>query len=238
MGTSTAERIECLTNRTEEIIEAALTSTDRVAALSSFQTQSVPLLHILSKLDVKVDVFFLDTGFHFPETLSFMRHLSDFLRLDCTVISSEQVKLDQRDARGDFYFISDPDRCCHINKVVPTQVHLKNFDWVISGVRRDQSPTRALFSERMRDPSGLGRLHPMLEWGQADISGYIEMFGLPRHPLDESGVRSIGCSPCTSSVDFDINKPNPRENRWPEWKKTECGLHVTLSGDSEFQKTR
>ena len=114
----------------------------RVFVSSSFQTHSIPLLHILSSFDNAIPVYFLSTGFHFPETLAFRDEISERLGLNLINLESQIAKVDQRDPTGQFYYASDPDRCCYINKVLPLEPVLQSHDVWISGVRRDQTAFR------------------------------------------------------------------------------------------------
>ena len=191
---------------------------------SSFQTHSIPLVHIIARSNLDIPVYCLNTGFLFPETLAFKDRLATEFGIEIWSIYSDIPKSRQRDAQGNMLFTSNPDYCCHINKVKPTESLLKTTDIWVNGVRRDQNTNRK--NMKTFQPAGHGamRFHPMLEWTGKDIFDYIRKHDLPRHPLDEAGYRSIGCEPCTrKSLATD-----PREARWFGMNKTECGLHTDL----------
>lgn len=199
----------------------------RLFSTSSFQTNSVPLLHILSVLAPDVPVYFLNTGFLFPETLAFRDALAARLGLTVRSVASSTSRLHQVGPDGRFLFASDPDLCCHLNKVVPMEPVLAAHDVWINGVRASQSETRAKMAVLQPLAEGKLRYHPMLGWSSKMIYQYIEQHGLPRHPLEDAGYQSIGCQPCTRTWAADLDD---RGGRWQGLKKNECGLHTTLGG--------
>ncbi|MGB3618831.1 MAG: phosphoadenylyl-sulfate reductase [Catalinimonas sp.] len=194
-----------------------------VFATSSFQTYSVPLLHILSKLEVPVPVYFLDTGYHFPETLRFRDELAAAFDLRVVSVRPPVPKSYQRDAAGRLLYASDPEHCCHLNKVQPLEPVLAGHDVWISGVRADQSRARAAMRREEVTPEGVRRYHPMLEWNARDIYAYLRAHALPKHPLETAGYVSIGCEPCTRR-----HTTGERGGRWFGLQKSECGLHTEL----------
>lgn len=194
-------------------------------ASSSFQTQSVPLLHLISRVDPEIPVYFLDTGFLFAETHAFRKELTSLLGLKQVIsIRSPIPHSQQRDKRGQFYYGSDPDYCCHMNKVLPMDEVLKTHDVWINGVRADQSHVRKQFKEEEPSQHGAIRYHPMLQWTSKMVYDYVRQNQLPKHPLEEKGYMSIGCVPCTHSWADALG----REGRWAGQSKTECGLHTEL----------
>ncbi len=211
----------------EETIETLQKLHDEGKSLfltSSFQTHSIPLLHIVGRTDLDIPIYCLNTGFLFPETLAFKDELAERFNITIKSTFSDIPKIQQRDVAGNFLFTSNPDYCCHINKVKPTEILLKTHDIWINGVRADQNANRK--NMKTFQPAGHGaiRFHPMLDWSGKDIFDYIRKHHLPRHPLEEAGYSSIGCEPCTRKA-----LPNdPREARWFGLNKTECGLHTEL----------
>ncbi len=191
---------------------------------SSFQTHSIPLLHIISRARQPVPVYFLDTGYHFPQTLKFRDQVADMLGLDLRIVRSDTSRHMQKDPYGKLLFASDPDHCCTINKTQPTEALLMTHDVWINGVRRDQSPVRKDFREEEQAPHGSVRYHPILDWTSRDIYQYRKENDLPEHPLDKEGYLSIGCEPCTRKVILN----DSRDARWYGMNKTECGLHTDL----------
>lgn len=207
----------------------------RIFATSSFQTNSVVLLHLLSRFAPEVPVYFLDTGYHFPETLAFRNQLAKELELQVVTLRSPITRILQRDRTGSLLFRSDPDLCCHLNKVLPLEpVILKSDVWV-SGVRRDQSTIRAALGEEVRGRHGILRYHPLIDWRKHRVEDYIRTHDLPRHPLEAQGYLSVGCQPCTRSAlgEHAAEDNGCRGGRWPGMQKTECGLHLGIRTGNE-----
>ena len=136
----------------------------RVFASSSFQTHSVPLMHHISRIDPTIPVYFLDTGYHFPETLVYRRQIAIQLGLDVIDLRSPVSKSDQLDPGGRLFFASDPDHCCYLNKTLPMDGILREHDVWISGLRRDQNAHRKTLAIEEKGPHGTLRFHPMLGW--------------------------------------------------------------------------
>jgi len=191
---------------------------------SSFQTHSIPLLHIVASSGRNIPVYSLNTGFLFPETLAFRDQLMDTLGIVIHDIFSDTPKHQQRDVSGNFFFTSNPDYCCHLNKVQPTARLLDKYDVWVNGVRADQNANRSRMLVFQNTGQKAQRFHPMLDWTIQDIYAYIRKYNLPKHPLDAKGYTSIGCEPCTRKASLD----DPREARWFGMNKTECGLHTDL----------
>ncbi len=195
----------------------------RVFATSSFQTQSVPLLHILSRVDRDIPVYFLNTGYLFPETIRFKDRIRDDFGLNIIPLYPTVPKSQQKDRNGTLLFLTDPDYCCYLNKTQPMEPILAGHDIWISGVRGDQNATREQMGTFEEAPFNCTRYHPVLGWTEKMIYRYIKEHGLPKHPLEESGYMSIGCEPCTRKITGD-----GRDGRWFGMNKTECGLHTEL----------
>jgi len=196
----------------------------RIFVSSSFQTHSIPLLHILANSGVPIDVLFINTGFHFPQTLEFRDQVSELLGVTIIDVRPLVPKNQQLDTEGQFYFATDPDYCCYLNKTQPLEPYLQKYDIWISGVRANQSDTRKAMKAEQDAPFGTLRFHPILDWTDKDIHAYRQQYQLPEHPLDKEGYVSIGCSPCTRKLDLN----DERSARWFGLTKTECGLHTDL----------
>ena len=201
------------------------TSGKKIFVTSSFQSHSIPLLHILSQAGVEIDVLFINTGFHFPETLSFRDEVVDLLKLKLVDVKPIVSKSQQRNADNQFYFVTDPDYCCFMNKTQPLEAYLKQYDVWITGVRADQSSVRKNFKTEQMASMNTIRFHPMLDWNTKRIYEYQQLYNLPENPLDKKGYQSIGCVPCTRK--FDLS--DERNARWYGLTKTECGLHTELT---------
>jgi phosphoadenosine phosphosulfate reductase len=212
-----------------EGIKAKLTeykdSGKKLFTTSSFQSHSLVLLHILSRVDNTIPVYFINTGFHFPETVKFRDYIKDLFGLNLVDLKSDIPKFMQRDAEGKMLFTSDPDHCCYLNKTQPMDAILLSHDVWINGVRADQSAVRASMKVEQPAKHGCLRFHPMLDWNSKMIWQYQKEHDLPRHPLEEKGFMSIGCEPCTRKLDPEMQE---REARWFGLNKIECGLHTDL----------
>jgi phosphoadenosine phosphosulfate reductase len=211
-----------------EILEWAAGTVDRLAVATSFQSSGLVLLHYLLEIRPDLPVLFLDTGFHFPETLEFRDRIVGMWDLKLVVVSGAHGgPQGQTETYGAELYKRDPDLCCRINKVEPLQEALEEFDAWVSGIRRDQSPLRARTPvvEAQLLPSGneILKLHPLANWTRAAVDAYIGRHGIPRHPLLEQGFGAIGCWPCTRALK---NGESDRDGRWDGFAKTECGIHT------------
>ena len=196
-------------------------------ATTSFGHDAGLLLHHLHRLKIPVRVFFIDTSFHFPETLHYRDALTAAWGLRVHTVSSDDPGRRRYAVEKDGQLrISDIDACCGINKVEVQRRFLAIPDVraFVSGLRRDQSPHRVHtpFAQVQR---GRIKIAPFADWPQEDVDLYLRLREVPEHPLAAQGYASIGCSPLTCT-----RKPAPgednREGRWANSPKTECGLHL------------
>jgi len=210
----------------QEIIKWAVDAYwPQIVLSSSFQTQSLPLLHMASQIRRDILIFFLDTGYHFWETLMFREQLASQWHLNILDLYRD-TRWDQF-ARGRVRSLpgDDPDLCCYIHKVDPMQRALKDMKAWISGIRRDQTTTRAHAKILELQDDGLVKINPLLNWTKTDAKQYLEENELPTHPLLQKGYQSIGCAPCTVAVGINEDE---RAGRWSGRGKTECGLHTSM----------
>lgn len=208
----------------EEVLRWAWeTFAPAVVASSSFQTQSVPLLHMISRVCPEMPVFFIDTGFHFPETLAFRDRLQERFGLNVVVVTPDWGPEEFRRRYGKDVHHRDPDLCCHLNKVVPLQGAMEGVCAWVAGVRRAQTSYRRRMPALAPQISGVIKVHPLLEWTDEEMEDYRRRYDLPAHPLEAQGYRSVGCQPCTRPVDPD---EGARAGRWAGQDKEECGLHL------------
>ena len=194
---------------------------------SSFQTHSLVLLHLISRIDKSIPVFFINTGYHFPETVAFKDKIAGMFELDVRNVFPLTPKNMQKDLGGKLLFASDPDYCCYLNKTQPLEPVLAAHDIWINGVRGDQSDVRKRFRVEEPAPFDTIRFHPMLDWSPKMIYAYRKEYNIPHHPMEDKGYFSIGCEPCTRKLDMETGS---REGRWFGLKKTECGLNTDLVG--------
>ena len=192
---------------------------------SSFKTSSAVLLKIVSNYDSSLPVYFLNTGYHFPETLMYKKHLAELLDLNVIDLHSPIPLTNQRNEDGRLLYTYDTDLCCYYNKVLPLEQVLDRYNVWISGVRKTETTLRNRMSKIEAGPRGIIRYHPLLNWTDSDIRFFIKKHDLPRHPLDQgNSLASIGCQPCTR---FQA-KVGRSAQRWFGQTKEECGLHTTL----------
>ena len=217
---------ELETKTPQEIIAWAVdTFWPAIALSSSFQTQSMPLLHMATRIKRDLPIFFLDTGYHFWETLMFRERVAHEWMLNVVDL--------YRDSRWDIFArqnvrnlpLEDPNLCCYIHKVMPMQKAMRDVSAWISGIRRDQTSERANAKILEIQKDGLLKINPLLNWTKKDVQAYSKEHNLPAHPLFEKGYRSVGCAPCTVAIGANDDE---RAGRWVGRGKTECGLHTIL----------
>jgi phosphoadenosine phosphosulfate reductase len=180
----------------------------RLTMACSFQKEESVLVHMLTAIEPSARVFTIDTGVLFPETLSTWRAFEERFGLHVEVL----------DARSP----DQPwtvDRCCGTAKVDALERGLQGVEGWITGIRREQAPTRAATGKLERDERrGIWKVNPLADWSEKDLWRYIHAHELPYHPLHDRGYASIGCAPCTLPGEG-------REGRWAGEDKTECGIH-------------
>ncbi len=205
----------------EEILRWAWNTFGELAvSSSSFQSQSVALLHLIGRVVPEMPVLFLETGFHFPETLAFRDEIRKAWGINLVNITPEAyiTKENLSELRR-----VDPDFCCLHAKVSPLQRALDGKKAWVTGIRRDQTLFRQNTPVVSEQTGGLLKLAPLANWSRAELLAYISDHHLPVHPLEQKGYRSIGCAPCTAPV---VNEFDERSGRWVNHAKTECGLHT------------
>lgn len=220
---------ELATLTVQELLLWAWKNIQPLAMTSSFQTQGIPLLHLAAQTIPNLPILFLDTGYHFPETLLFRDQIVKRWGLNLQIIYPSSCDQKRKNNSPIPLYKKDPDTCCFINKTSPLQDVLAGLAGWISGIRRDQTYSRANIELMERLPQGYLRIHPLADWTKKDIWEYIAKHQLPEHPLLSQGYFSIGCKPCTRPV-FEQETNNERAGRWANNKKAECGLHTLLRG--------
>jgi phosphoadenosine phosphosulfate reductase len=210
----------------EHIIAEALkiVPRERFAVVSSFGTESAVLLAAAAEIDRAIPILFVDTGYHFAETLSYRDQLRDLLRLtDIRSLTPDGAEAAAEDPAGDLYQ-RDPDACCALRKVRPLGRALDGFDGWANGRKRYQSAGRGAIAVVEADGARI-KVNPLANLSRADIVGRFRALGLPSHSLEKFGFASIGCMPCTSRVQ---PGEDPRAGRWRGRGKVECGIHTNV----------
>jgi phosphoadenosine phosphosulfate reductase len=207
----------------EVIIEwAVATFGDRFAVTSSMS--DAVLAHLASRVAPGVDVVFLDTGYHFVETIGTRDAVEATLPVNVVTVSPGQTVAEQDATYGRDLFARDPDLCCALRKVRPLQQALAGYDAWATGLRRDETRNRVIapvigWDERKRKV----KVSPLARWTAEDVDRYVDEHGVLVNPLRFDGYPSIGCWPCTRRV---APGEDPRSGRWSGTGKTECGIHA------------
>lgn len=194
----------------------------------SFQHEGVVIAHMLREVAPETPILFIDTGYHFPETLAYRDQLVERFGFPIRNLTSVMPRAEFIAKHGDDLYDRDPDLCCRINKVEPMQLALRGVRAWINGRRRDQATTRTRMPIVERLQGGIVKVNPLANWTSRDTWRYLTQHDIPTHPLFEQGYTSIGCFPCTRPV---LPGEDERAGRWAGKNKTECGLHTFLAAD-------
>jgi phosphoadenosine phosphosulfate reductase len=191
----------------------------RLAVACSFQKEASVILDLLLGIAPDARVFTLDTHVLFPETYETWQRVEERYGISVEVFQGPSLGR-QAALHGDRLWERDSDLCCGLRKVAPLNDALADADAWISGLRREQSPSRANTPKFAWDAKhGLWKANPIADWTESDVWSYILEHDLPYNPLHDRGYASIGCTHCT--------KPGTgRDGRWSGSAKTECGLHA------------
>ncbi len=218
----TREHSEAL--EVDELIRWGLDTFERdVAIASSFGAEDVVLIDIAAKSGRPFRVFTLDTDFLFEETHALIARLELAYGFETERCRPMLTPEEQAETHGDALWSREPDRCCAIRKVEPLTLKLRELRAWITGIRRDQAPTRANAKKFEWDERfGLWKLNPIADWTADRVWSYIRTHDVPYNPLHDRGYPSIGCTYCTRAVQAG---EDPRAGRWEGFAKTECGLH-------------
>lgn len=200
---------------------AADTFGPRFCVTSSMEDAVVA--HLASRVLPGVDVVFLDTGYHFPETIGTRDAVAAVMDVNVITLTPPRTVAEQDAEYGPRLHDRNPDLCCALRKVKPLEEGLRGYDAWATGLRRDESPTRANTPVVGWDARrGKVKVSPIARWTQADVDAYIDEHGVLTNPLLMDGYASVGCAPCTRRVQ---EGEDARAGRWAGRAKTECGLH-------------
>ena len=213
---------------TAQSLVAAVTKAARsgeVCLTSSFQTEDMVVLHLLREHLRDVPVIFLETGYHFPALIEYRDRLASEWHLNLINALPATTREEHESTLGLLHIVQ-PTACCQIRKVEPLMRSLEPYRWWFTGLRREQSPTRAGLKkiEDHKLPTGttLKKVSVLADWNWAQVEAYAAEHGIPRLTLYDQGFTSIGCEPCTA---VPIAGADPRSGRWGG-KKLECGIHT------------
>jgi phosphoadenosine phosphosulfate reductase len=220
---ATKDGLELEDATASEIIRwAADTFGDRLAVTSSMADAVVA--HLASKVKPGIDVLFLDTGYHFAETIGTRDAVGAVYDVNLINVTPALSVAGQDVAFGKDLFARDPDRCCALRKVAPLNTAMRDYDAWITGLRRDETPSRANTPVVSWD-AGRGKVKvcPIARWTQEDVDAYVGEHHILINPLLMDVYASIGCRPCTRRV---VEGEDARSGRWAGTDKIECGLHT------------
>jgi phosphoadenosine phosphosulfate reductase len=195
-----------------------------LAIAASFGAEDVVLIDQASRLGSEFRVFTLDTDFLFPDTYALIDRIEKRYGIQVERTHSDLTPAQQAARYGEALWASQPDQCCQLRKVEPLKKKLSGLRAWVTGVRRDQAPTRAGTRKLEWDAKfGLVKLNPIADWNWKQVWEYIRANNVPYNPLHDQNYPSIGCTHCTRPVRPD---EDPRAGRWSGFNKIECGLHV------------
>jgi phosphoadenosine phosphosulfate reductase len=207
----------------DEILRwAVATFGDRICVASSM-TDAV-VLHMASLVRPGIDVIFLDTGYHFAETIGTRDAVAAVYPVRLVNVTPSRTVARQDAELGPRLFARNPDLCCHLRKVEPLERALGRYDAWITGVRQDETVER--HEARPVEWDGrreMVKVNPIVSWAQEQVDHYIAEHGILVNPLVHDGYPSIGCQPCTRRVAPGVD---PRSGRWVGTGKAECGIHT------------
>ena len=224
---------------TEEILAWAWERFGARSAIgTSFQGAGLVMLDLAKRSGLPFPVFTLNTGLLFPETLALKERLEQFFGITIESFEPDLTVAEQADIHGPELWKHNPDLCCAVRKVLPLRDNLGGLDCWITGLRRQQSDTRArigvieLYAFEETSGRDIVKLNPMANWTREAVWDYIKSHHIPYNPLHDRGYGSIGCQPCTRQT---ANGENERAGRWTGFNKVECGIHTFMPKKIDFQ---
>ena len=207
----------------EDIIEWAVATFGTRFAVTSSMADGV-LAHVASRVAPGIDVVFLDTGYHFVETIGTRDAVEATLPVNVRTALPLQSVAEQDAAYGPDLYARDPDLCCSLRKVEPLSRMLRGYDAWATGLRRAETRNRVIAPVIGWDENKQKvKVSPLARWSDEDVERYVERHGVLLNPLVHDGYPSIGCWPCTQRV---APGEDPRSGRWAGTEKTECGIHL------------
>jgi phosphoadenosine phosphosulfate reductase len=196
---------------------------ESVAIATGFGVEGAALVDVAVKVNPRPLVFFVDTGFLFPETHELRRRIEDRYGIEILAVHPALTPQQQEDVYGARLWAYDPDFCCSLRKLEPLEGMLSGLGAWATAIRRDQTPARASARAVEWDARwGLVKVNPLVAWSKEQVWRYVLDNGVPYNPLHDRGYPSIGCTHCTRAV---RHGEDDRAGRWAGFAKTECGLH-------------
>ena len=190
---------------------------------TAFGASGVVLMDLALQIQPDVDIFYVDTGYFFPETEQLIDRLQNHYQRSFRRVSTVLTIAEQSKRYGPQLHQNDPDLCCHLRKVLPMNQALRDSTAWVTAVRRDQSTTRDTTPMvKWNERYGVLKIAPLIRWDEGDVWQYVHEHKLPYNELHDRNYPSIGCWPCTRAV---MPGEDLRSGRWQGRDKTECGLH-------------
>jgi phosphoadenosine phosphosulfate reductase len=206
------------------LIAETLATAQTSCITSSFQAEDVVLVHLVRAVKPDIPVLFLETFHHFPQTLVYRDEIAAKWQLNLINLKAPEPSIG--------LWQTSTEECCARHKVGPLFGALEGYDTWFTGLRRDQSPSRANLQPvepfTLKSGKQLRKVSPLAEWTMKDVWQYAKAHDIPLMPLYELGYSSIGCEPCTS---LPLDPSNPRSGRW-QGQKLECGIHIQPAAKS------
>jgi phosphoadenosine phosphosulfate reductase len=207
----------------DEVIRWAAETFGNRLCITSSMTDAV-IVDLASREIPGIDVLFLDTGYHFAETIGTRDAVSVVYPVNVINVTPPTTVEEQDSELGPRLYSRNPDLCCYLRKVIPLEQSLEPYDAWITGVRREETDSRTTTKVVQWDPRRqMVKVNPIVEWTQAEVDDYIASNGVLVNPLVYDGYPSIGCRTCTAKV---APGSDPRSGRWAGTTKTECGIHT------------
>ena len=204
------------------IIEWAVETFGERFCITSSMSDGV-LAHLAASIAPGIDVVFLDTGYHFAETIGTADAISATIPINLVTVRPQLSVAEQDETHGKDLWATDPDRCCAMRKVAPLKQSLRGYDAWATGLRRDETRNRVIAPVvGWDDQKQKVKVSPLARWTQDDVDAYVAEYDILVNPLLYDGYPSIGCWPCTRRV---LPGDDPRSGRWAGLAKTECGIH-------------
>ena len=186
--------------------------------------QDAVVVHLASQVRSGIDVFFVDTGYHFAETIGMRDAVEHMYPVNLITVEPDRTVAEQDAVEGPRLYERNPNLCCTLRKVVPLSRMLAPYSAWVTGVRRVEAPTRRRTRVVEWDTRrGMVKVNPIATWTDDDVEDYIEEHGILVNPLRDEGYPSIGCQPCTRQV---VAGEPSRAGRWAGTGKIECGIHT------------
>ena len=208
----------------EDILTWAITDFGTGLSIgTSFGASGMVLMDLALRIDPDVDIFYVDTGYFFPETHDLIQRTQERYGRALRRVTPEQTIPRHEATYGPTLYAQDPDLCCQIRKIQPMEAALRDSTAWVSALRRDQSSTRTQTPIlRWNGRHGVAKIAPLARWNEEDVWNYVHSHNLPYNELHDRNYPSIGCWPCTRPVKAGDDL---RAGRWSGMTKTECGLH-------------